>query len=902
MNAEENLILIKEEDQTEKIIWCKRNAGKYDITFKNNKTYHYNFTNVLWVKKTKEINPEITILYEGNNPITGIKKIIQFEDFIKVWFKNNYKKVYKISNIRIEESNLNNEHSKNIFEYLKELSKIVSIQVEYDSSILRKAYERINTISPNSVLSSYLSNKSIKKLNNNRKVIFPFGCNLSQREATEKALTNQISVIEGPPGTGKTQTILNIIANALIRNKTVAVVSNNNSATANVLEKLEKYGLSFICAYLGNNDNKDKFFDSQELSYPNMQSWYRNDEKIEKLIEELKVLRKNIDIMLDKQNKLAKLKEEQSEVFTEIQYFKDYYDNEKLDNIYYKSIYNNNSDSLMKALVEYEFIIENKGNFKLINKIRNLFKYGIISFKFYNNSSEDILDYLKNIYYNLKINEVSKEIEILEKELERFDFENSMKEFSEISMDLFKARLFKKFGKKDSRQEFSKDCLWKNSESFLNEYPVILSTTHSLRSCVSENYLFDYVIIDEASQVDIVTGGLVFSCAKNAVIVGDLKQLPNVVTDDIKKRSEFIFEKFNLSTEYKYENSLLLSIVDLYKNVPRTLLKEHYRCHPKIIGFCNKKFYNGDLIVMTKENINDKPLKLYRTVKGNHARGKYNQRQIDVVLNEVIPNIESNNSIGIVSPYREQVTKLKEVITDKNIEVDTVHKYQGREMDSIILTTVANEINDFIDDENLINVAVSRAVKELAVVISDNISLDHNSNISDLIKYIKYNNFDIIDSKIYSVFDLLYKDYSDKLLELMSKNKKVSEYDSENLINNLLDDILREDKFNTLDKVMHQPLRMLVRDTSLLNEIEYKFLMNPFSHTDFVIFNNIDKSPVLVVEVDGYKYHENNKKQLERDKIKDSILNKYGIEILRLKTNESREKERISNKLISIMN
>lgn len=902
MNAEENLILIKEEDQTEKIIWCKRNAGRYDITFKNNKTYHYNFTNVLWLKKTKEINPEITILYEGNNAITGIKKIIQFESFIKVWFKNNYKKIYKTDNIKIEESNLNDEHSKNIFEYLKELSKIVSIQVENDSSILRKAYERIKTISPNSVLSSYLSNKSIKKLNNNREVIFPFGCNLSQREATEKALTNQISVIEGPPGTGKTQTILNIIANALIRNKTVAVVSNNNSATANVLEKLEKYGLSFICAYLGNNDNKDKFFDSQELSYPNIQSWYRNDEKIEKLIEELKVLRKNIDVMLDKQNKLAKLKEEQSEVFTEIQYFKDYYDNEKLDNIYYKSIYNNNSDSVMKALVEYEFIIENKGKFKLINKIRNLFKYGIISFKFYNNSSGDILDYLKNIYYNLKINEVSKEIEILEKELERFDFENSMKEFSEISMDLFKARLFKRFGKKDSRQEFSKDCLWKNPESFLKEYPVILSTTHSLRSCVSENYLFDYVIVDEASQVDIVTGGLVFSCAKNAVIVGDLKQLPNVVPEDIKKRSEFIFEKFNLSTEYKYENSLLLSIVDLYKNVPRTLLKEHYRCHPKIIGFCNKKFYNGELIVMTKENINDKPLKLYRTVKGNHARGKYNQRQIDVVLNEVIPNIESNNSIGIVSPYREQVTKLKEVITDKNIEVDTVHKYQGREMDSIILTTVANEINDFIDDENLINVAVSRAVKELAVVISDNISLDNNSNISDLIKYIKYNNFDIIDSKIYSVFDLLYKDYSDKLLELMSKNKKVSEYDSENLMNNLLDDILRDDKFNTLDKVMHQPLRMLVRDTSLLNKIEYKFLMNPFSHTDFVIFNKIDKSPVLVVEVDGYKYHENNKKQLERDKIKDSILNKYGIEILRLKTNESREKERIYNKLISIIN
>ena len=47
-------------------------------------------------------------------------------------------------------------------------------------------------------------------------------------DAVEMAITNKISVIKGPPGTGKTQTILNIIATAIINNKTVAVVSNNN--------------------------------------------------------------------------------------------------------------------------------------------------------------------------------------------------------------------------------------------------------------------------------------------------------------------------------------------------------------------------------------------------------------------------------------------------------------------------------------------------------------------------------------------------------------------------------------------------------------------------------------------------------------------------------------------------
>ena len=69
-------------------------------------------------------------------------------------------------------------------------------------------------------------------------------------------LENQVSVIEGPPGTGKTQTILNIIANLLVDGKSVQIVSNNNSATLNVFEKLnsDKYNLGFLVAPLGSSE------------------------------------------------------------------------------------------------------------------------------------------------------------------------------------------------------------------------------------------------------------------------------------------------------------------------------------------------------------------------------------------------------------------------------------------------------------------------------------------------------------------------------------------------------------------------------------------------------------------------------------------------------------------------
>lgn len=515
---------------------------------------------------------------------------------------------------------------------------------------------------------------------------------------------------------------------------------------------------------------------------------------------------------------------------------------------------------------------------------------------------------MQKTYYEKKLKELSKQINALNNKLDNYDFDNVMKDFSSNSMKIFKAKLAEKYNSAGgNRTIFPNEVLWKDFKSFIDEYPVILSTTHSLRNCASENYLFDYVIVDEASQVDLVTGALALSCAKNAVIVGDMKQLPNVVSDEVAKITKQIFEGYNLDNAYSYaENSLLSSFIRLYNDIPRTLLKEHYRCHPKIIGFCNQKFYNNELVILTNEQDNDKPLVLYKTAKGNHARGKFNKRQIDVIFEEIIPeqNIDDKKqSVGIISPYRLQTEELKKVIGERSIEADTVHKYQGREKDVIILTTVANEVaaDDFVDNPNLINVAVSRAVEKLIVVVSEGSEQWEGTNIGDLVRYIQYNNFEIKESQIYSVFDLLYSSYSEKLLDFMKNVKNVSEYKSENLMNMVIEKVLSLSEFQNLDRVIHQPLKMLLKDTSKLDAEEIKYAMNILTHTDFLIFNKLDKMPVLVVEVDGYAYHSNNSKQLQRDRMKDSILNKYSIPILRINTNESGEEIRLKQKLKEIL-
>lgn len=337
--------------------------------------------------------------------------------------------------------------------------------------------------------------------------------------------------------------------------------------------------------------------------------------------------------------------------------------------------------------------------------------------------------------------------------------------------------------------------------------------------------------------------------------------------------------------------------------LPRTLLKEHYRCHPKIIEFCNQKFYQNQLVIMTEDKGEKDVLKVYKTVTGNHSRDRFNQRQIDEIREVVIPQVEKivkKDEIGIITPYRNQTRALKQDNVFGELDISTVHKFQGREKEAIIISTVDNEISEFTDNPNMLNVAISRAKRSLSIVISDN-EKNENTNIGDLIKYVGYNNFEVVNGEVYSVFDLLYKEYSKQRSEFLKKQRRISEFDSENLMHTIIKQVISQNKFLKYDVVAHQPLNMLIRDPSKLNDEESKYAMNILTHTDFLIYNKLDKMPLLVVEVDGYQFHKEGTMQYERDKMKDRILSKYNIPILRLKTNGSNEKKRLVDMLNQII-
>ena len=374
--------------------------------------------------------------------------------------------------------------------------------------------------------------------------------------------------------------------------------------------------------------------------------------------------------------------------------------------------------------------------------------------------------------------------------------------------------------------------------------------------------------------------------------------MPNVVTEADKQKTKQIFDVYNINEGHDFsKHSFLDSICKMLPDIKTTLLREHYRCHPKIIEFCNQKFYDGQLIIMTEDKGETDVMKVYKTNIGNHARGRYSQRQIDEITNHILPEITETN-IGIITPYRDQVKAIKEEV-DNNILIATVHKFQGKEKDVIIMSTVDDVITEFSDDANLINVAVSRAVNKFRMVVNPD-EQNQNTNIGDLVKYIEHNNFEIVDSDINSIFDYLYIQYQEEKKKYLDNSKRISVYDSENLMNKFLTELLHEQGYDNLGIIPHLPLRELFKNKDKLTDDELAYTSREGTHVDFMIYNKVSKMPVLGIEVDGFKYHKEGTKQHERDIMKDTIFAKYRLPLIRLTTNGSNEKGKIMEMLNSI--
>ena len=903
MDLRKHLIIINGIDKTHQVESINIDGYRYAVKFLNSdKIYSYSGDKVIWLTNPLPIDftdCQIFINGKRGNNIAAIQLFSSgTAKYYGITYRNDFTRHYSENEVDIRHTCLKDKAS-DVFDYLRLCASVNTLGVnkkdETSKGLLTSIYSEIDFVDENTAAAVYLNPKYGIKQSQIDSLLFPFGCNASQERAVKKALSYQISIIQGPPGTGKTQTILNIIANLLAANKSILIVSNNNSATENVLEKLAKNGLGFLVAPLGKKENKEAFIANQPNLNPALPSWCKTSTELNYASFAVKTSLEKVEAIFTMQERLAACRQELAEFEIE----KSHFEQENTCKFPHNKI-NSPSSRILKILNDTkEYSLEYRENHKsFLKRIKRLWKKRSLElrlrfllgtkYELSENSIPHMINLLGWLFYTCRIRELKTEIENIENHLSKLDAKALMESLTKNSMAIFKAKIAQRF--KGERHIISSvEELYNNGDAVLADYPVVLSTTFSSKICFNSETLFDYVIMDEASQVSVETGLLALTCAKNAVIVGDTMQLPNVVTEADRIKLDKIRKSTSIANSYDAAtHSFLSSILETVPNAPETLLREHYRCHPDIINFCNQKFYGGNLLIMTKRNDEDKHLIALTTAEGQHCRGNYNQREIDAVKIELMPMLDNIDETGIVAPYNHQVDQFHLQIPE--IEAATVHKYQGREKDTIIMSVTDDVITDFSDDANLLNVAVSRAKNKFCLVVTGN-PQELKGNIHDLLRYIKYQQGTVIQSKLRSIYDHLFS--------YIEANRNVSEYASENLTFDLIEKIRTSyPQLSHIKALCHYPMCCLIRDVAGLTDREAKYATHPSTHIDFLIINRVSKEPLLAIETDGYSFHNETTEQYQRDRLKDHILEVLGLPMLRLSTVGHSEEQKIVSKLL----
>ena len=278
-------------------------------------------------------------------------------------------------------------------------------------------------------------------------------------------------------------------------------------------------------------------------------------------------------------------------------------------------------------------------------------------------------------------------------------------------------------------------------------FPVWLTSLSDVNSVLPlEKEMFDLVIIDEATQCDIASALPVLQRGKRSVIVGDPRQLRHVSFLS-EARQRHLRQKYAL-TEGDYgtlnfrEHSLLDKVQESIQDQSQVVfLNEHYRSTPSIIAFSNDAFYRGTLRIMTATPHTNRQQKVtVHTCEGRRSEAGYNQAEANAILQGVDQLIREEQhqdastcqSIGILSPFREQVDHLQkkiqeayelDVIDRHRILIGTAHSFQGEERDVMFISLVLNASDHpsafrYLNQPDVFNVSITRARSQQHVYTS----------------------------------------------------------------------------------------------------------------------------------------------------------------------------------------
>lgn len=251
---------------------------------------------------------------------------------------------------------------------------------------------------------------------------------------------------------------------------------------------------------------------------------------------------------------------------------------------------------------------------------------------------------------------------------------------------------------------------------------------------------FDYIIIDEASQMSMPLALAAISYGANLVLVGDHKQLDPIMPSNT---GNWLFSK-----------SIFKHLVDLYP-YEVTILDQSYRLSPSLVRIPTKLFYAGKLkSALQSDNkiftgfecqyeecsdiLNDasNEILFIHHEFDSLGRSPYEAKLVANLVSDLIRNGVELSEIALISPYRAQIREMKKALFDMNvidngsvadIFIDTIERMQGQERDYVIFSMSNSnplEVEDRLDfffSVNRLNVAITRAKKKCITVANEKI-------------------------------------------------------------------------------------------------------------------------------------------------------------------------------------
>ena len=596
--------------------------------------------------------------------------------------------------------------------------------------------------------------------------VTPLSLSDAQLNVVKNVENAKLVSVFGPPGTGKSQTIVNLAAHLIANGKTVLVASRMDKAVDVVAERLNELGAPFLALRAGRlNYQRELSMQLQDLLANKVDPDEGAENSILCDVSDMENLLKAISDLEKKSEKIIKLEEEWTGVNGEINLQKPQYANPKFIKHVLKEDEINLVESSIKSLSEN---LEKAGfwsSLKNMSAIGNLKKSLKINNFDVNNENllilSNELEFAKLVCKARKIEteiQATGNIHVLSEQIR-----NMKKKQKRLAINILKCkrrqalkglmqdpvkrqRLFVHSKSLVERKKNLQNRLLETEDfrPLLEAFPCWCVTTYAVSgSLPMKPGLFDVVIIDEASQCDIASCFPILFRAKKAVVVGDDKQLPHLSFLEKAKEQSFL-SQYGITDRYqlmwRFRTNSMFDLANYYSMHP-VLLDEHFRSLPPIINYSNKEFYGGRIKVMRRNDNSKKVLEAVVVPDGKvDFDATRNLPEIEALvkrLHEIVVEDERKNpdnpvSIGIISPFRAQVEQLKisvakvlsEHMMEKHqIEIGTAHTFQGDERD-IILISWAYANNSFpqslifLQKPNLFNVAITRARYQMINFIS----------------------------------------------------------------------------------------------------------------------------------------------------------------------------------------